>query len=155
MLVRSLAEAYEHQGRIGKKCVLQQYVPTRTCYRVLCAKDCVIDAFSRITDEIVANITQGATGQSLGTSEKEKRILDLGKAMVDAVGGDIMGCDILEGEDGRLWALEINTSPGLRSYTDQVVDNIADEWINWLSRKYLSEEDEILNSVNKRGSTPC
>jgi glutathione synthase/RimK-type ligase-like ATP-grasp enzyme len=44
----------------------------------------------------------------------------IGRAMVGAVGGRMMGADVLEDRDGRLWALEVNAHPGLDP-SDQVM----------------------------------
>jgi glutathione synthase/RimK-type ligase-like ATP-grasp enzyme len=125
-LVSSLDEALAHQDEVGRPCLLQEYIPTRRCCRVLCAPDDILAAYARVSDEVVANVALGAAREDLDDSDVAIR--ELGQAMVAAVGGHVMGADVLEGEDGRLWALEVNSGAGF----DHERQDIADRWVDRL-----------------------
>jgi len=132
VLVRSVDEALTHQERVGRECLLQRYIPTRRCARVLCTSETVLAAYAKVTDDIVASVTLGAAREEI--SESEDAILELGLSMARAVQGDVVGADILEAEDGSLWALEANTAcPGF----DPERTDIANIWVDYLIREHL------------------
>jgi len=128
-LISTLEEATKHQNKVGRPCLLQQYIPTRRCCRVLCSRNEVLAAYAKVSDEIVANVSLGAQREDLDDSETEIR--EMGMAMVRAVGGHVMGADILEAKDGGLWALEVNSAAGF----DAERQDIADHWVDCLIRE--------------------
>lgn len=132
-LVESVAAAAALQERAGVPYLLQSYIARARCYRVLCSRDLVLAAYAKGTDgPLVASISKGS--ERLPVPEPVRSALcALGQPMVAALGGHIMGADILEGQDGGLWALECNTVPGFDAGSD-----IAGRWAQWLERNLLA-----------------
>lgn len=74
------------------------------------------------------NISQGATARAV---ELDREIEEISLRAARAVGADYCGVDLMRGEDGRLYTLEVNSMPawqGLQTVTDF---NIADRLVDY------------------------
>lgn len=132
-LANCVADGLTLEGVRGAEYLLQRRIKDPLCYRVLCSDDEVLASYTKVAapGELVASVTLGARRGAI-MSDKREEVEMFAKRMVLAIGGHIMGPDILQDVDGALWALECNTAPGFDHASD-----IAERWLRWLDRRLL------------------
>jgi hypothetical protein len=117
--------------------LIQEYIDAKFDMRVHVLGNKVIAAMKRykIEDDFRSNYSLGGKVEKLElTSEQEKIAIEAAKA----VGGIWVGVDMME-EDGKLFVIEINSSPGTdgiekatkKNITEMVVDYVVDKK-NWI-----------------------
>lgn len=106
-VVADAAAARAHAARLGRPCLVQELVPAALCIRVLCTPGRPIRFYAKEVGpgEEVASISNGAGRRAL--PDAEGRYFALAAAALRALGGGLMGLDLLETGDG-LVVLEAN-----------------------------------------------
>ena len=61
-------------------------------------------------------------------------LAELAHRATAAVGAEIAGVDLLPGQDGQLYALEVNAVPGWRALAEVTCADVAKLMISYLSR---------------------
>ena len=119
-------QALDHQHKLGIPCLLQERIDTARCIRVVCTPQKTIRAYEKHVEpgSLVASVALGATMIDL---EPSQEMCHLAQAMVGLVGGNMMGVDLLQGRDGKLWALEVNASFGFDPEDQLIATGVADE----------------------------
>ena len=92
-------------------------------FRVLVSQGEVIAAMARHAQHWITNVKLGARPVAI-TLDADLR--DMAIAAAAAVGADFAGVDLIRGEDGSLWAIEVNSMPGWRGLQTVVEESIAD-----------------------------
>jgi [lysine-biosynthesis-protein LysW]--L-2-aminoadipate ligase len=107
-LVDTLEQALAHAKEYGRPCLLQRFVPAGRCIRVVATQERAIRVYEKRVgpDNPIASVANGADRVLLDPDPELER---LACAMVAAVGGGLMGVDVLEAA-GELWPLEVNAS---------------------------------------------
>jgi ribosomal protein S6--L-glutamate ligase len=77
------------------------------------------------------NVSRGALAEPL---ELDDTLADLARRASRAVGAPLAGVDILPGNDGELYVLEVNAVPGWRALSRAVRVDIAAELLAWIER---------------------
>ena len=99
-VVESASDARAHAAQVGA-CVVQQFVAGAECTRVFATPSRAL----AVREKTGERPDEPRPPRRLGP--RDEPLAKLGTAMVRAVGGDLMGADVLEHE-GRLYALEVN-----------------------------------------------
>ena len=66
------------------------------------------------------------------TQQVDQGILNASKAAVKALGLDFGGVDVLQGQDGNFYVLEVNTAPGANGIKSIALNNLADKIAEWV-----------------------
>jgi len=94
--------------------LVQGMIEPARLWRIICTPDRVLGGYRAVSDESVINLSRGATADA--NASISPALARIACSMCAAVGADATGADILEGQDGRLWALEANARFGLRGF---------------------------------------
>lgn len=120
-LCATLEEALEAARALDQPSLLQQPVAWRYQHRCVCTHQNVVRSYRDENPERGSATIRGFDRfAALPEQTTNQRVAALAMAMICAVDGDLMRADILEDDDGRLWALEINSSFGF-PHDDQVI----------------------------------
>lgn len=109
---------------------LQRFIPhNNRDIRLFMIGDECVSAMVRAADDWKSNISQGAKAQPYTPTEEERRI---GATAMHAVGALYGGIDLLPGEDGKVYVLEVNSMPawqGLQQVTDfDIADTLVEHF---------------------------
>ncbi len=89
---------------------VQEYIPhAGRDIRAFVVGGQVVAAMTRRGPSWKTNIAQGAVAEPLDPTVE---VSELGRRAAEALDADYAGVDLLPGEDGRLWVLEVNGIPG-------------------------------------------
>ena len=110
---------------------LQQFIPhNNRDLRVLVSGNQCIAAMERVSDNWKTNISLGAKPCAVQVTDE---ICDASLKAAHAVGANYCGVDLLYGEDGSLYVLEVNSMPawqGLQQVTEfEVAERLVDDFI--------------------------
>jgi glutathione synthase/RimK-type ligase-like ATP-grasp enzyme len=125
-LCRDLRQAKEHQQELGRRCLAQQRINVRRCLRVVASPLRVIKTYEKYVEPgtLIASVSQGADRRAVTASAEIARYAT---GAVAALGGGLMGIDLLEEDDGALWLLEANGSFAFDEHDREIVAGYADE----------------------------
>lgn len=99
--------------QIGAVIYLQEFIPHEGCdLRVMVIGEQMLGMRRRHPSDWRTNISLGATAEPLDISDE---LAELARRATAAVGTSIAGVDFLPGQDGRLYAIEVNAVPGWRA----------------------------------------
>ena len=116
--------------QLGAVIYLQEFIPHDGCdLRVMVLGDQVFGMRRRHPSDWRTNISLGAKAEPLEVSEQ---LAKLAKRAAAAVGTTICGVDFLPGQDGRLYAIEVNAVPGWRALAQVTERDIAQRVLNHL-----------------------
>ncbi|WP_017582717.1 RimK family alpha-L-glutamate ligase [Nocardiopsis valliformis] len=114
---------------------VQEFVPGRDL-RVLVVGGSAVAAMARESDDWVRNVALGSTAVPRRLDDS---LVELAERSAAAVGGGVLGVDLLETDDGRLFVLEVNSAvefrglgeanPGV-SVADAIVDHLLRETVS-------------------------
>jgi [lysine-biosynthesis-protein LysW]--L-2-aminoadipate ligase len=131
---RSAAEAIlEHKETLGhyehKVFYIQEFVakPDRDI-RVLAADGEPIAAMARSSEHWLTNAAKGAETRAF---EPDERALDLVERASDAVGGGLLGIDLMETEDGYT-VHEVNHTVEFKALNEVVDEDVPAAVADWL-----------------------
>ena len=114
VLVRSMPPGSLEQ--IGAALYLQQFVAHEGCdWRLLVLGDEVLGMRRRHPHDWRTNISRGAVAEPL---EVTAELAELARRAAGAVGATVAGVDLLPGQDGQLYAIEVNAVPGWRALAE-------------------------------------
>lgn len=107
---------------------LQDYLPPTAGryrdFRVFVSRGRILSAMIRQSETSwITNVHQGADPVAHAADPDMQR---LALAAVDAIGADYAGVDLIEGEDGRLMVLEINSNPAWKGLQSVAAVDIAE-----------------------------
>ena len=81
------------------------------------------------------NISRGGRGDPHTATNEE---IELARAAADLVGASIAGVDLLRGNDGRLYVLEVNAVPGWKALASVTGQDVAGLILNFIRRQVAS-----------------
>jgi glutathione synthase/RimK-type ligase-like ATP-grasp enzyme len=116
-------EALRAARSLSEPTLLQSAIPWRFQYRCVMTPDRAVRVYrdeSPTPDRAAVRTFNRFDAGAV--DEVDHAILEMAGAMLAAVGGDLMRADILEDEDGRYWALEINSSFGFPHDDQRVLE---------------------------------
>jgi [lysine-biosynthesis-protein LysW]--L-2-aminoadipate ligase len=102
--------------------VLQEYIPGAKCHRLVILGEEVLTAYEKMNDGLVKNIAAGATPRPFTPTPA---LTSLATAMVEAVGANFAGVDILEDADGNYVALEVGAPFSFNRRDDGLISSLA------------------------------
>ena len=112
---------------------LQQKITATHDFRVLIVNNQPVAAMRRSGQNWLHNVAQGATCEKSTEADVQEIAVQAAKALAI----DYCGVDVIRGQDGKLWVLEINSIPawrGLQSVTDfNIADVLADDLLQKLA----------------------
>ncbi len=134
-LVRCLADLPAADA-VGQVFYLQRYVerrgpPFRDVRAFVCAGR-VVAMMSRCGADWITNVTRGAAPEPLSGGLDRAALADLAVAAAAAVGTDFAGVDLVEGADGALKVLEVNSMPAWSGLQSVAAVDIADALVEAL-----------------------
>lgn len=118
-LIENTAELNE-QNLSGM--LVQQFIEQAACIRIIATSQEVLSSYKKVppADTFIANINRGAIRQPIAlTSDMEQ----LAQSTVEALGGGLMGVDLLDSPAG-LFALEANVPFGFEKSDNQLRKNL-------------------------------
>ncbi len=118
--------------QIGAVLYLQQFVPhDGVDWRLLVVGDDVLGMRRINPDDWRTNISRGARAEPL---EVTVELAQLARRAAAAVGASVAGVDLLPGQDGRLYALEVNAVPGWRALAGAAGVDVAELVLSHVAR---------------------
>lgn len=123
----SLPEALDAVAALGAPALLQRPIQWHHQHRCVTTPDRVLRVF-RDSNPEPRSAAVRRFDRFTATPDPHPRaeVEDIARAMVAAVGGDLMRADVLEDAKGRLWALEVNSSFGFPHQDEVVLDAFLD-----------------------------
>lgn len=109
---------------LNKDMLAQKYIKDAECVRVIASSHAILSAYKKVAakGELAASIDRGAKRTPLSlTSEME----NLAKSAVKALGGGLMGVDLLSAPEG-LFVLEANVPFGFDIHDDNLRKRLAE-----------------------------
>jgi RimK family alpha-L-glutamate ligase len=102
--------AFKMLTQLGAVLYLQQFVPHEGFdIRLLVIGETVLAMRRRNKLDWRTNISRGAVAEAL---EPDARLIDIARRAAAAVGAPLAGVDVLPGQDGELYTIEVNAVPG-------------------------------------------
>lgn len=92
--------------------------------------------------KIGANRKNGWAFHLMASDSIPSGVRELASQAVDALGLDFGMVDILKGQDGRLYVLEVNTAGGVEGESRQVIQSLAAKIRNWHTRNFPTRNGE-------------
>jgi glutathione synthase/RimK-type ligase-like ATP-grasp enzyme len=125
-LARSPEDALARLSTGDDLCFVQQFVPDARCIRVVATQEESLGRYEKRVPRgtVVAGISSGAEEVKLSPRAD---LDELAVAMTRAVAMDIVGVDILEAADGRLFALEVNVNFGFYPRNGEILDGLVSQ----------------------------
>jgi glutathione synthase/RimK-type ligase-like ATP-grasp enzyme len=110
VLVSSMGEARAHEIAVGSPCIAQEFIAGAHCVRVIASDERAWRMYEKRTaaDNPIASVAGGA--DRIIVDDPGDEMQRLACECVRAVGGGLMGIDLLRTNDRALHALEINAS---------------------------------------------
>ena len=121
----TLVSNYKDALLMSDKCqlgmILQTYIKNPICWRLIACPNKIVIAYQKVLDgATVVNIGKGANRLYV---EPDEKIVELAKNCIKALGGGLMGIDILE-KDGVYYALEANVPFGIDENSEELRENL-------------------------------
>ena len=108
--------AFTQLERMGQVAYVQQFIAHgHTDLRLLVVGDAVAASMQRYGTDWRTNIALGGKGRAV---DADSESVDLALRAARACGAFVAGVDILDGDDGRRYVLEVNAAPGWRKLAD-------------------------------------
>ena len=115
--------AFTSLARFESAIYLQRFVPHEgRDWRLFVVGDEVLGMERTNPDDWRTNISRGGTGAPLVVSAE---LAESARRAAAAVGATVAGIDFLPGRDGRVYALEVNASPGWRALAAATGSDVA------------------------------
>ena len=105
---------------------LQQFITSSCDYRVFVVNNQAIAAMKRTGETWLHNVAQGA--QCEATSESD--VLEIAMQAAQVLDIPYCGVDVIRGEDGKLYVLEVNSIPAWRGLQSVTTINIAEALVD-------------------------
>lgn len=119
-------------------CYLQRYVESGAGlwhdHRVFVIAGKALAAMVRRGASWINNVAKGGRCEALALTPE---IANLAEAATRAVGADYAGVDIVRGQDGRLWVIEVNGIPAWKGLQGVTSVNIAEALVEDFVRRHL------------------
>jgi ribosomal protein S6--L-glutamate ligase len=118
--------------RVQAVLYLQKFIPHEGCdVRAFVLGGRVLAAMRRRSrGDWRTNVAQGGKAEPITLSRQEE---ELALRAAAAVGADACGVDLLPGQDGRLYVLEVNAVPGWRALAPATGVDVAAEILSYLA----------------------
>lgn len=120
--VRLIQSEDEYNKHKQNGMLVQRFIDNATCIRVTCSQFKILEAYKKIPPqgEHIANINRGSTAQTIELTDEMRQ---LALSAVAALGGGLMGVDILDSPEG-LFILETNVPFGFDKSSNELRDNL-------------------------------
>lgn len=113
--------------------VFQNFIRNRGDYRILVIGGVAHMVFKRVsTGHYLNNLSQGGKRESVDDPVLHNKLAKAGSIIAAMFGYTICGVDIIEGEDGTLYFMEVNSVP---------------QWFGWQETTNYPVADHILNTL--------
>lgn len=124
-----LISRVQEEGKEAKSFLLQEFIPYKHDLRVLTIGDRFF-TMERIPKEgeFRANFSLGG---SVATFSLDGEIRALARRAARAVGLSVSGVDVLVGEDGKKYILEVNHTPGMAGMEEATGENITKVFVEY------------------------
>ncbi|ERG95895.1 lysine biosynthesis protein LysX [Haloquadratum walsbyi] len=148
---RSAAEAIlEHKSTLGnyehKVFYIQEFVPKPgRDIRVLAADGKPIAAMTRAADHWLTNAAKGAEASSFSLDDRARKLVADASA---AVGGGLLGVDLMETGNGDYTVHEVNHTVEFKALNSAVNTDVPGEVIDWLE----TDVDTSGNTTNRENT---
>ncbi len=117
-------------AQIGAVLYLQEFIPHEGCdLRLLVIGEKVLGMRRCHPTDWRTNISRGATAEPLEVTDQ---LADMARRAARAVDAAVVGVDLLPGQDGQLYALEVNAVPGWRALSKVTEVDVARLVLNLL-----------------------
>ena len=118
------------------------YIPTKTEYRVWVYRGECLDVYEKVMNRPDSYKYIGRNfrnGFDFEPCVKPKDAVSQGVQAIHALGLDFGAVDMLRGEDGKIYVLEVNTAPGvIKSGAQKTLAKLTDRIVEWDTNGYTS-----------------
>ncbi len=129
--------------QVGAVIYQQQYIPHHGWdLRLLVIGEQMFAMRRRNPLDWRTNLSRGATGEPFAASSSQ---LDLARRAVQAVQASFIGVDILPGQDGRDYVLEVNAVPGWRGLSRCLQIDVARHVLDWLEQQLQTARPAVVS----------
>ena len=112
---------------------IQKYIPhDNRDFRILVIGDRVMASMTRTGKDWKCNMANGAGAKAL---EADDELIDISIRSAEILKADYAGVDILPGEDGKLYLIELNTIPGWRGLKKATGFDAAEHLVDYILEK--------------------
>ena len=122
--IHLIANREDFESYRNEDFLVQRFIENAECIRVIASPSTALSSYKKISpgEEFIASIERGARRKALTPSESIKQ---LAQSMVAAMGGGLMGVDILQSSEG-IFALETNIPFGFDVHDETFRKNLTD-----------------------------
>lgn len=121
--------AFRMLEQLGAVLYIQQFVPHAGCdWRLFVLGNAVYGMTRTSQGDWRTNVSRGATAAPLPVTDE---LRELALRAAQAVGAPLAGVDFLPGDDGRLYAIEVNAVPGWKALAKTLQIDIAAQVIDF------------------------
>lgn len=129
-----------------------KYIPSRTEYRIWVYRRRHLGTYEKVKVRNVrwkSDTTHFGRGHKNGYAfqlvapvpDRVRPAIELAIRSIAALKLDFGAVDVLEGNDGRMYVLEVNTAPGVEG-PRQGINKLADRIANWVKKGYPKKKGE-------------
>ncbi len=132
--------AFKMLSQMGAVLYLQEFIPHQGFdIRLFVLGETVLGMRRHNLEDWRTNISRGATGEAF---TPEPKLQELALRAAQSIGAEIAGVDFLPGNDGNLYAIEVNAVPGWQALSRTLKIDIAAEVLNYAESRLGSRESE-------------
>jgi ribosomal protein S6--L-glutamate ligase len=124
---------FKSLASVGAVLYLQRFIPHPGWdLRLLVIGDQILAMRRRNPFDWRTNVSRGAQGEAI---DPDPEHLDLARRAAAAVQASFVGVDLLQGEDGRVYVLEVNAVPGWRELARCLQHDVSQMVLAWMERQ--------------------
>jgi hypothetical protein len=117
-----------------------RYIPRATEYRTWIYRRRHLGTYEKVqvkaANRIGANYRNGFSFQLTPAEAVPEALREIASKAVESLGLDFGAVDVLKGQDGALYVLEVNTAPGVEGENRQVIQSLANKITKWEALKF-------------------
>lgn len=129
-----------------------QFIPSRTEYRVWVYRGRHLGTYEKVLahpekrHRVGRNHRNGYAFQLVTEANIPRAAVTQAVQSIQALGLDFGAVDILQGNDGRYFVLEVNSAPGVEGEGRQVIQSLAHRIVRWEQAGFPGRKEDVKQS---------